>query len=74
MVEDAKPETFTVDVAEVVFIHVDAPDARYWTLYEVAPETSDQSNVADDEVMFVAVKPEATEHGGAAVVNVADGE
>ena len=43
-------------------------------LYDVAPETSVQSNVAEDDVMLLAVNPDGTEHGGAAVVNVADDE
>jgi hypothetical protein len=33
-------------------------ELRYWTLYEEAPETADQFNVADEDVMFVALKPE----------------
>ena len=40
----------------------------------MAPKTSLQFNVADDEVILLADNPEATPQAGAEVVKVADAE
>mgnify|MGYP001797550405 CR=1 FL=1 len=40
----------------------------------MAPETSTQSNVADEEVMLLADNPEATPQAGAVVLKVAEAE
>lgn len=56
---DDKPLMPTEVVVEVVVLQAPpGPNKRYCTLYDVAPETAAQFNVADEVVILVVERPE----------------